>query len=593
MRKALKLLTMGAVLMVSAPAFAGPSDDIQALLKDHWQWYLKHHPTFASSVGDHRYDDQLGDVSLAARDAEVADEKRFLQRLKAIPDTGLSEEERIDKAVLRRILSDDIEGNRFGQRMVLFTSYSSPWQGLAWLATNSRFESAADYSNYLTRLSKFPAQNAELMKITRQSVAAGYAQPCVAMKGFTGTISGLITKDPTQSRFYKPFTKARPAAIPAARWQALKTRAKTVIEQTLDPEFRKAADYFADDYMPHCAKTAGVSSQPDGQDYYAYRARVETTTDYTPAQIHQIGLDEVARIDKAMDAVAEEAGYDSRAAFIEHLRTDPQYYAKTPEELLARSALIAKTVDGHMPELFGRLPRLPYGIKPIPAETAEGTTTAYYSPGSPANGVAGTYYVNTSKLDQRPFWEMPSLTMHEAVPGHHQQIALQQELDLPPMRRYLAHFTAFTEGWALYAETLGNEIGMYDTPAKKMGRFSYDMWRACRLVVDTGIHSMGWSKAQAVAFMKEHTALSDANIDAEVNRYISWPGQALAYKMGELRIRALRQKAEKALGDDFRLRDFNDAVLEEGSLPLDVLEAHIDRWIAVQRAKAGASAAQS
>ncbi|WNO54552.1 DUF885 domain-containing protein [Stakelama saccharophila] len=589
MRRALMSLVMGAVLAISTPAVAGPSEDLDALLKDHWQWVLKHNPTFASSVGVHRYDDQLGDVSLAARDRELADEKRFLARLEAIPETGLSEEGRIDKAVLHRILSDDIEGNGFGQRTVLFTSYSSPWQGLAWLATGSRFDTEADFANYLTRLSKFPAQNAELLKITQQAVAQGYVQPCVALDGFAGTISGLVAEDPTESRFYEPFAGPRPGTISVRRWQALQARAKTVITDVLNPEFRKAADYIAQDYMPHCAKTAGVSAQPDGKRYYAYRARVETTTDYTPAQIHRIGLDEIARIDKEMEAVAKQAGYDSRDAFIDHLRTDPQYYAETPEELLARSALIAKTIDGHMPELFGRLARLPYGIKPIPAETAEGTTTAYYSPGSPQNGVAGTYYVNTSKLDQRPFWEMPSLTMHEAVPGHHQQIALQQELDLPPMRRYLAHFTAFTEGWALYAETLGDEIGMYDTPAKRMGRLSYDAWRAARLVVDTGIHSMGWSKEKAVAFMKAHTALSDANIDAEVNRYISWPGQALAYKIGELRIRALRRKAERELGDDFRLRAFHDAVLEEGSLPLDVLEAHIDRWIVAQKAEPAAS----
>ena len=252
---------------------------------------------------------------------------------------------------------------------------------------------------------------------------------------------------------------------------------------------------------------------------------------------------------------------------------------------MAAAALMAKTIDGKMPGLFGRLPRLSYGIRAIPAETAEGTTTAYYQPGSPAAGIAGTYYVNTSKLDQRPLWELPALTAHEAVPGHHNQIALQQELDLPPFRRNFSFFTAFTEGWGLYSESLGEEMGLYDTPAKKMGQLSYQAWRAARLVVDTGIHAMGWDKARAVAFMRENTALSDANIDAEVNRYISWPGQALAYKLGELKIRALRTRAERELGPKFDLRRFHDAVLGQGSVPLDVLEAQIADWIAAEKAR--------
>ena len=286
-----------------------------------------------------------------------------------------------------------------------------------------------------------------------------------------------------------------------------------------------------------------------------------------------------------MDKVASDAGYASREAFIEQLRTDPQYYASSPEQLMEKSARQAKTNDGKLPGLFGRLPRLTYGIKEIPAETAEGTTTAYYSPGSPEIGVAGHYYVNTSKLDQRPFWEIPALTSHEAVPGHHLQIALQQELDLPEFRKHLAFFTAFVEGWGLYSERLGIEMGIYDTPAKDMGRLSYEMWRACRLVVDTGIHSKGWSKEKAVRFMTDNSALSAANIDAEVNRYISWPGQALAYKIGELKIRELRARAEEKLGDRFDLRAFHDVVLDQGAVPLDLLEQRVDSWIAAQGGK--------
>ena len=304
-----------------------------------------------------------------------------------------------------------------------------------------------------------------------------------------------------------------------------------------------------------------------------------TTTTKTADEIHKIGISEVARIRAEMVEVSKEAGFETREAFIADLRTNPKYYAKTPEELMEKVARVTKTIDGKMPSIIGKLARLPYGIKKIPKETAEGTTTAYYNPGSPDIGIAGNYYVNTSKLDQRPFWEIPALSVHEAVPGHHQQISLQQELDMPDFRKYGAFFTGFVEGWGLYSERLGIEMGLYDTPAKNMGRLSYEMWRACRLVVDTGIHSKGWSKQRAIDFMTDNTALSEANIEAEVNRYISWPGQALAYKIGELKIRELRGKATAVLGDKFDLREFHDVVLGQGAVPLDMLEAQVMRWV--------------
>ena len=303
----------------------------------------------------------------------------------------------------------------------------------------------------------------------------------------------------------------------------------------------------------------------------------------TPDEVHQLGLSEVARIRAEMEEVAAEAGFDTREAFVEHLRTDPQYYMTDEAEYERYVGALAKQIDGWMPKLFGTLPRQPYTVQPIPAAQAPGNTTAYYEPGSLETGQAGIYRINLTELDQRPLWELPALGVHEAVPGHHHQIALQQELDLHPLRRNGTFFTAFVEGWGLYSERLGIEMGLYDTPAKQMGRLSYEMWRATRLVVDTGIHSKGWTKQQAVDFMTENTALSAANIDAEVNRYITWPGQALAYKIGELKIRELRTRAEQALGDRFDLRAFHDAVLENGAVPLDVLEEHVDRWIAEQQ----------
>lgn len=303
----------------------------------------------------------------------------------------------------------------------------------------------------------------------------------------------------------------------------------------------------------------------------------------TPEQIHQLGLSEVARIRSEMVQVAKQAGFASREAMIADMRSNPKWYFKSDTELLESTALQAKAIDGKMPSLFNRLARLPYGMRPMDLATAPGDTTARYQPGSPANGIAGFYLVNTTKLDQRPSWEIPALTVHEAVPGHHQQIALQQELELPEWRRQMAFFTAFVEGWGLYSERLGIEMGIYDTPQKNMGRLGYEMWRACRLVIDTGLHPKGWSKAQAVQYFRDNSTLTEANIDAEVNRYISNPGQALAYKIGELKIRELRARAEKELGDKFDLRSFHDAVLGQGAIPLDALDAQITAWIAARQ----------
>ncbi|KQN26855.1 hypothetical protein ASE86_05070 [Sphingomonas sp. Leaf33] len=569
-------------MALAGPVAAAPTDDLKTLLADHYAWTLRESPTFASSVGVRDYDTELGDPSLAAEDRRAAQAGAFLKRLDAIPDAALTPADRTNKAILRRMLAETIEGNRFGQRMILFTSYSSPWQGMAGMGERLNFRGKQDYANYLTRLEKLPAVNDTWLAITQQAVKAGYAQPCVSMGGVEQAIRGVVTTDATASRFYTPFVKYKPRDASEAEWTALQTRAKTVIGGQVNPAYTKAADYIRTRYLPACAKVASVSAQPGGAAYYRFAVRQQTTTDLDPEAIHQIGLSEVARIRAEMDKVAKSAGFATREAFVAELRTNPKYYAKTPEELLAAASRVAKIIDGKMPTLFNRLPRLPYGVRAIPAEIAEGTTTAYYSQGSPQNRIAGTYYVNTSKLDQRPLWELPSLTAHEAVPGHHMQIAMQQELDLPPLRARLAHFTAFTEGWGLYAETLGNEMGLYDTPEKAMGRLSYDMWRACRLVVDTGIHAKGWTKDRAVAFMRDNTALSAANIDAEVNRYIAWPGQALGYKLGELKILELRRKAEAALGAKFDLAAFNDTVLEQGSVPLDVLDAHVIAWIAVQ-----------
>jgi len=579
-------LIAAAFVAAATPAAAAPQDDLRALLEEHYQWLLRENPTAATALGVRDYDDRIQDLSPAARAARVRQAQAFLERLDRIPVAELSAQDRVNHAILRRGLAEDVEGWRLPQRNMLFTTYYGWHQGFAGLADNLPFRTRADYRSYLKRLEQYPRLNDQALAITAEAVRSGHVLPCSVLAGYERTISGVIAEDPTKSRFYGPFRGERPASIPAAEWTQLQERARRIITSVINPAYAKHLDFYTKQYRPKCAKTDSVSAQPQGPDYYAQRVRSETTTDRTPQQIHEIGRGEVRRILAEMDAVAREAGFPSRQAFIQDLRTNPKHYPKSQEELMREVARVTKEIDGHMPRLFGTLPRLPYTIREIPAEIAPGTTTAYYNQGSLESGIAGVYYVNTSKLDQRPLWEVPALSLHEAVPGHHHQIALQQELEIAPFRRNFTGFTAFTEGWGLYSESLGRDMGLYDTPERKMGELSYQMWRAARLVVDTGIHAMGWDKARAVRFMRENTALTEANIDAEVNRYISWPGQALGYMIGRLKILELRRRAEQVLGDRFDLRQFHDAVLKSGSVPLDVLEAQVDDWIASVQAPA-------
>ena len=580
-----KLLLAGSILALAVPAHADANGDLVTLVNDVWAASLKEQPVYASALGVNEHASELGDYTLAAQDRRAADAAKFLARLNAIPSDSLNAASKVEAGILRRALNSTIEGNSFGQRAINFTTYSSWHQQLAGMAQNLPFRTKADFESYNARLAQYARVNDENIAVANVAIKGKYTQPCVTLKGFEGTISGLITTDVNKSRFYEPYAKKRPAGVSEADFASLAKAAEATIRTVIHPALNKQLAWYTASYKPACATAPGVSAQPGGAKYYAFRVREETTTSLTAEQIHQIGLNEVARIRAEMVEVATKAGYPSREAFIQHLRTDPQYYAKTPEELMEKVARVTKIIDGKIPSLFGRLPRLPYGIKEIPAETAEGTTTAYYNQGSPEIGISGTYFVNTSKLNQRPFWEIPALSVHEGVPGHHHQIALQQELPLSDFRKYGAFFTAFTEGWGLYSERLGIEMGLYDTPAKDMGRLSYEMWRACRLVVDTGIHAKGWSKQQAIDFMTDNSALSAANIEAEVNRYISWPGQALAYKLGELKIRELRTMATKELGPKFNLAAFHDAVLGQGSVPLDVLEQQIKDWVAAEKAK--------
>ena len=580
------LITL-ALLLASTNAHADAGSDLKALVNDYWQSVLKESPVLASSLGDDRYANEIGDYSLAASDRRAKSAEDYLKRLDAIPQGPLSASDRIEYGILKRTLAETVEGNRFGQRAINFSTYSGWHQSFAGLADNIPLKTKADFESYNRRLKQYARANDESIAVANTAIKGKYTLPCEVLNGYEKGIKGLIVADADirKSRYMAPYHKPRPDSISEADFYALAGEAGATITTVIHPALQKHLDWYRTSYLPACAKQPGVSAQPGGLDYYNFQIRSHTTTTKSADEIHALGQSEVARIRAEMQAVATKAGYPSREAMIQSMRTDPKYFAKSPEELMEKSSRVAKIIDGKMPSLFHRLPRLPYGLREIPAEIAEGTTTAYYSPGSPAIGVSGTYYVNTSKLDQRPLWEIPALTVHEAVPGHHNQIALQQELELSDFRKNGAFFTAFVEGWGLYSERLGIEMGLYDTPEKDMGRLSYEMWRACRLVVDTGIHAKGWSKAQAIQFMKDNSALTDANIEAEVNRYMSWPGQALAYKIGELKIRELRGLAEKELGAKFDLAAFHDTVLGQGAIPLDVLEPMVKDWIAAEKAK--------
>lgn len=582
-----KLAAATALLaLATTAALAGDEerDSLDQIILDHWTWTLETNPTFATSLGVRDFDDRLEDPSLAAFDAGIEAEKKFLNRLTALDSKALNDADRLNYDLLRLDLENDIEGAAFGGKYFIITNRAGPHTFIAGLPDDLPFFTKADFESYVKRLNATPAYMDAVIARLSAGVDAGWTQPCAAMEGYEETIRHHVVGKPSDSVLMKPFA-TKPATISARDWKKLRSDAEKATASKVVPAIRKFADFYERTYAPACRKDVAASSLPDGAAYYAYRARLYTTTGMTPDEIHALGLSEVARIRAEMAAVIKGVDFDGDfKAFQEFLRTDPRFYARTPQELMEKNSYVAKKIDGELPKLFTRLPRTPYTLKEIPADIAEGTTTAYYERPAGDGSRAGVYRVNTSKLDTRPLYEVEALTLHEAVPGHHFQIALSQELDLPEFRRF-GGFTAFIEGWGLYAESLGLDVGFYEDPYSNFGRLSYEMWRACRLVVDTGMHAKGWSRQQAIDFMKENTALSEHNIEAEVDRYIAWPGQALAYKIGQLKFRELRTRAEGALGEKFDLRRFHDALLEDGALPLTLVEQKIDRWVDAQKSR--------
>ncbi|HEY0778659.1 MAG TPA: DUF885 domain-containing protein, partial [Gemmatirosa sp.] len=472
-------------------------------------------------------------------------------------------------------------GLRFPSELLAVDQMSGP-QSLGDVMRQQPARTAADYADLLARLRAIPRVLAETRALLDSGLAVGVTPPQVTLRDVPAQVDGLLTADVDHNPLTEAFTRI-PAAVPAAVRARLRDDARAVLDSAVIPAYRALRAYLAATYVPRARTSIALSALPDGAAWYAYNVRRETTTDRTPAEIHAIGLAEVARIRTALDSVMRATGFAGTAAEFAHmLRTDPRFFVRDSASLVRAYRDVAKRVDPGLIRLFGRLPRTPYGVETIPAFAAPSQTTAYYRAGSPDAGRPGMFMVNTYRVDTRPTWEMEALTLHESVPGHHLQIALAQELGaLPEFRRY-ASYTAFTEGWGLYAESLGDELGMYKDPYSKYGQLTYEMWRALRLVLDTGIHTMGWSREQAVRYFVENSAKAEHDIDVEVDRYIVWPGQALAYKSGELQIRALRAEAERALGVRFDVRAFHDEVLGAGSLPLDVLTGRVRTWVAQQ-----------
>jgi uncharacterized protein (DUF885 family) len=548
---------------------------LHALFDAEWEHDLAESPIWASSIGDRRYDTRWDDVSLAAQARREAHEREVLQKLSRIPRAELSKDDALSYDLFVYKYQTAVDGQPF--RLFLFPlNQRGGIQTADELADELPFTTVKSYADWNARLAAFPAYMDQTIEVLTEGIRARMVHPKIAMQRIVAQLDAQIVTDPTKSPFYAPYKTKLDASIPAADRERLTAEAKRLVMTSIVPAFVKLRAFFVDKYLPASRESVGAWDLPNGAALYAYTARQHTTTRLTPDQIHAIGLREVARIRSDMEAVKTRAGFTgSLKDFFTFLRTEPRFYFKDAQELLVAYRDLAKRVDPQLVKVFRRLPRTPYGVLPIPEAVAPDTTTAYYREPSADGSRAGTFFVNLYKPEARPKWEMTSLTLHESVPGHHLQIALAMEEEgIPKFRRH-GDYSAFVEGWGLYAETLGEEMGLYDDPYAKFGQLTYEMWRAVRLVVDTGIHHLKWDRQRAIDFFMENAAKPELDVVNEVDRYIVWPGQALAYKLGELRIKELRKKRTEALGAKFDLKAFHDAVLRSGPLPLDILEREV------------------
>ncbi|QDE29527.1 DUF885 domain-containing protein [Shewanella polaris] len=554
--------------------------NLQAIIDQSWAVNLAYSPELAASLGDTSAAGKLDDLSVETLAQKNKQTLAILNKLKRLDRKYLSKSDVINAKILQDQLQNKVDMYRFHDHYLPITAESGFHAYIAAIA-KGRFNSVEDYQQYLAKLEQLPRYFSQQTYWLKQGLASGITPAKITLRGFEDSISAFIVPI-EDSGYFTPFTHY-PDYFTAAEKKALTQQGRSTIEQTVLPLYLQFYDFMTQEYIPNARIQIAASSLPNGSEFYQNRVEYYTTLSMTAEEVHQLGLQEVARIKTEMEQVIKEVNFKgSFADFLSFLRTDPQFYPKTADELLKEAAFIAKKADAILPKYFGKLPRTPYGIAPVPAEIAPKYTTGRYS-GSNRDDEPGYYWVNTYALDKRPLYELEALTLHEAVPGHHLQISLNKELiNLPNFRRY-SYISAFGEGWGLYSEYLGLEAGFYKDPYSNFGRLTYEMWRAARLVVDTGMHAKGWSRQQAIDFMANNTALSMHNVTTEIDRYISWPGQALSYKIGELTIKRLRAKAETSLGKDFDIRQFHDAILENGSIPMSVLEQMVDEFIILQQ----------
>ena len=552
----------------------------EEFLDENWETALEKSPYFASLLGDKRYDDKVSSNSVADFYDNRDYEEYVLKVLDSINSDNLSEENQLNYRLLKLDYEVSLEGRKYPSFYMRLNQRGGV-QDYYDYGNRLNFTTEADYLNWFERVKGYTQNVKNSLINNREGLSKGYTQPRLVTEGVVSQIESLLGAEIDSHPYLRVFLGSD-EVLGKDDAQELISEVKTYILEELNPAYQELATFLREEYLPQSRTGIGIKEVPNGREWYEYLARYHTTTDLTPDEIHEIGLQEVARIrsemEDVMDSVAWEGDFRS---FLEFLRTDPQFYYETGEELLDAYRAMSKKIDAYMPTLFNKLPRAPYGVIPIPMESAPFTTTAYYN--APSAGRPGYFYANLYKPETRPKYEIPVLTVHEAVPGHHHQISLAQELEnVPNFRNYLS-FTAFVEGWGLYSEQLGESMGLYEDPYDKIGQLTYDMWRAIRLVVDTGMHYKDWTRDDAINLFLENTAKTQQDIENEVDRYIAWPGQALAYKIGQLKIMELRDKAKAELGDNFDIRDYHDFILSFGSIPLSIMEEKVDEFIAKNR----------
>jgi uncharacterized protein (DUF885 family) len=591
----------GLLLFLAAPATARPQEgpmqaakEFRAYLDADWKRWMELYPEFATGVGYPGQNRRWADDSPQGIEVRKAHLAESVKKLKSFSRQTLPANEQLNYDLYRELLETSEEGLQYGDDPMPFRNVvpGNFWlplsqmggvqQGAAETLSTQPRQSVTDYEDILARLEALPQKVEEQLALLKEGLRRGFTPPKITLRDVPQQIANLVPEDAMKSALLEAFTDFPPSLGEADRTR-LTARAKQTYNGAVRPAFLKLNNYVANTYLPACRDAIAATSLPNGAANYTFHVRWQTTTNLTPQQIHSIGLAEVKRIRAEMDKVIASTGFTGNFhEFTEFLRNDKRFYFDQADDLVNAYKVVAKSIDPQLAHEFGRLPRSQYGVIPIPEFKAPSETTAYYQPGAPAAGRPGYYFVNTYNLAARPKWEMEALSLHEAVPGHHLQISLAQELeDVPEFRKHVG-YSAYVEGWALYGESLGEELGLYKDPYSKFGQLSYEMWRAVRLVVDTGMHTMGWTREQAIQFFKDHTGKTDQDITVEVDRYIVWPAQALAYKIGQLKIRELRRAAEQKLGIRFNVRTFHDAVLGNGALPLSVLEPHVQQWIDAQ-----------